>query len=836
MSVDTAWRASLEEAWHRPRTFYGYLTAVQHRSLGARFVATGLVFFLLAGIAAILMRIQLAVPEAQFLDAELYNQIFTMHGTTMMFLFAVPIAQGIGIYIVPMMIGARDMAFPRLNAFGYWVYFLGGTALWVSLFFGQAPNSGWFNYPTLGTARYQAGMNIDVYALTISMVEIAAIVAAIELVVTVLKLRAPGMSLNRMPLFVWAQLVMGVMILAAMPTVLVATLLLELDNMIGTHFYSPGGGGDPLLWQHLFWFFGHPEVYIILLPGLGIVAAVVATFTRHDIVGYPYVAAAFVAIGMLSFAVWVHHMFATGRATTGMGLFSVATFAVVIPSGVQMFATLATMAYGRLRMSVPMLYVLGFVFVFILGGLTGVNVASIPFDLQVHDTYFVVAHFHYVLLGGMLFPLFAGLYYWFPKFTGRMLDDRLGKLSFWVIFVGMNVTFFPMHLLGLWAMPRRVYTYLPGLGWDRLNLLATIGAGIFALGVATYLFNAVRSVLNGPPAPADPWGAGTLEWSIASPPPVYGFARTPVVDDRNPLWRPRTDVLADAAHDLDDPRLETSFDRRETMATSLIDAVPQFRAVQQTSTIVPFLAALAVAFTFLSALIEPLLILVGLVLVAFALFVWFKPDPQEWDRDWLRAGPEGSLPTSFEAARHGYRSTTWAGGLVTVLVSASVFVTLIVSYLYLRVGHDVWPIDPVEPRALAGPLLASLPLIASVVPLGLARRAIARDDHRTAGLGLLAAGALALLFGVLKVVEYVQLDQDPRANVSASLDWTLTGFHLLYVLAFVVAAVVVGIYTLRGLFHGDRPDGVTVTAMFGGFVALVWIPLFAVVYLGHALM
>src|SRR4051812_47807598 len=464
------------------------------------------------------MRVQLAQPEQTLLTPERYNQIFTTHGATMMFLFAVPAMEGLALYLVPLMIGTRELSFPRLNAFGYWCYLFGGTALWLSLALQVAPDAGWFNYPPLSAARFSSGANIDVYATAVPLIELAAVVTAMELVVTILTHRAPGMSINRMPLFVWAVLVMAVMIVVAMPPLIVACLMLFADRNAATHFFDSTAGGDPLLWQHLFWFFGHPEVYLMLLPGLGAISTIVATSVRRPTAAYSLVAISFVMIGAISFAVWMHHMFATDDSVETLTGFSAATLSVVIPSGIQVFSLLATLWHGRLRLSVPLLFAFGFVFVFVAGGLTGVQVASVPFDWQLHDSYFVVAHFHYVLLGGVVLPLLGGVYYWFPKFTGRLLDDRLGVGSFALIFVGINVTFFPLPLAGLAGMPRRVATYPAGVGWDTYQLISTIGAFVLAAGFAIYLVNVVRSARSGRPAPGNPWRAGTLEWLPSSPP------------------------------------------------------------------------------------------------------------------------------------------------------------------------------------------------------------------------------------------------------------------------------------------------------------------------------
>ncbi|HUF36277.1 MAG TPA: cbb3-type cytochrome c oxidase subunit I, partial [Gemmatimonadales bacterium] len=437
---DRLWRT-----WERPPGVIGWLSAVNHRVIGFRFIATAMFFFLIGGLEALAMRAQLASPQAGLISPELYNQIMTMHGTTMMFFFAVPVMEGLGIYFVPLMLGARDMAFPRMNALGYWIYVIAGVTLYWGFLTGQAPEGGWTSYPPLTEQEYLPGLGMDTWATAITFLEISALLAAIELIVTIIKQRAPGMSVNRMPLFVWAILVMSFMIIFAMPAVMLASVMLGLDRLVGTAFFDPSAGGHPLLFQHLFWFFGHPEVYIIFVPALGIVSSVLPAFVRREIVGYTALAVATVLIGFVSFGLWVHHMFTTGVPILGAGFFAAASMIVAIPSGIQIFAWLATIwSARRVVWSTSLLFVLGFIVLFTLGGITGVMVASVPFDWQVHDTYFVVAHFHYVLIGGAVFPLFAGLYYWFPKITGRLLSERLGRWHFWLMFVGFNLTFFPM--------------------------------------------------------------------------------------------------------------------------------------------------------------------------------------------------------------------------------------------------------------------------------------------------------------------------------------------------------------------------------------------------------
>src|SRR5687768_3235795 len=478
--------ADLEAIWAVPRS-WRIVTAVNNTVIGYFYVGTALLFFLLAGILALLMRLQLAVPSNTFLSQETYNQIFTMHGTVMMFLFAVPMVEAMGILLLPQMLGARDQPFPRLGAFAFWAYFVGGIVFFGTLFFDLAPNGGWFMYPPLTSTQFSLGVGADFWLLGIGFIEISAIAGAIEIIVGVLRTRAPGMTLDKMPMFAWTMLIFAGMIVFAFPAVILATMMLELERAFGWPFFLPSKGGDALLWQHLFWFFGHPEVYIIFLPAAGMVSMIVPTMTRTPLVAYNLIVVALIATGFFSFGLWVHHMFTTGIPNLSLGFFSAASMAVSLPSGIQVFAWIATIASGRLQWTTPSLFVLGFLFIFTLGGLTGVMVAMVPFDWQAHDSYFVVAHFHYVLVGGMVFPLFAAFYYWAPAFSRRALSERLGRWTFWLMFIGFNIAFLPMHLTGLWGMPRRVYTYPAEVGWSTLNAVSSIGAFIFAAGVLVFV-------------------------------------------------------------------------------------------------------------------------------------------------------------------------------------------------------------------------------------------------------------------------------------------------------------------------------------------------------------
>jgi cytochrome c oxidase subunit I+III len=613
-------RRELEQTWAQPPGLWHWLRSVDHKSVAKRYIITAFIFFVLAGLEAATMRAQLARPENTVLGPDAYNQFFTMHGLTMMFLFAVPIMEAMGLYFVPLMIGARNVAFPRLNAYGYWVYLCGGIFLYLMFFLNTGPDVGWFGYVPLSGPEFSPGKRADVYAQAITFTEIAALVGSVELIVTIFKNRAPGMTLNRMPLFVWAMLVQAFMVLFAMPWVATATQFLAMDRLIATHFFNPAEGGDALLWQHLFWFFGHPEVYIIFVPALGFVSSIIATFTRRPVFGYPVMVLSMIATGFLGFGLWVHHMFATGLPQLGESFFTGASMMIAIPSGIQIFCWIATIWSGRPRFTVPFLFVLGFVVLFIIGGFTGVMIASVAFDQQVHDSYFIVAHFHYVLIGGAVFPLFGAFYYWFPKVTGRMLSERLGRWNFWLFFIGMNVTFFPMHQLGFEGMPRRVYTYLAESGWGDLNLLATLGAVTIATSMLIFVINVIRSYRGGLLAGDDPWGGETLEWATTSPPPHYNFEYPPVVESRAPLWDTGGEMPVVTG-------LRT--DVRDTLVTTLLDAEPDSKHRHPSPSIWPLLTAIATTILFVTLIFTPWGAVIGTPLLLLGLLGWSWPRGQD---------------------------------------------------------------------------------------------------------------------------------------------------------------------------------------------------------------
>ncbi|WP_372783497.1 cytochrome c oxidase subunit I [Phenylobacterium sp.] len=615
----------LTATWETRPGFIGWLSSVDHKEIGKRYLITAFAFLAIGGVEALIMRAQLARPNQTLLTPAEYNQLFTMHGVTMVFLYALPMLSGFSNYLWPLLLGSRDMAFPRLNAFSYWVFLASGLFIYSTFLIGQAPNAGWFNYVPLAGKEYDPGLNIDVYALGLIFLGISTTVGAINFIVSLMRTRAPGMSINRMPILVWGTLTASVANLFAVPALSAACLLLWLDRTFGMHFYDPHAGGQPLLWQHLFWVFGHPWVYALVLPAMGIVSDALPTFCRRPLVGYTAVALATVTTMVVGFGVWVHHMFATGLPGLALSFFGAASMIIAIPSAVSVFAWLGTIATGRPVFKTPFLYFAGFILLFVIGGVSGFMTAAVPLDWQLTDTYFVVAHLHYVLLGINVFPVIGGLYYWFPKITGRMTSERLGRWGFWVSFIGFNLAFFPMHLSGLRGMPRRIYTYPADMGWDGANMVTSIGSAVFAVGVLITLYNLAVSRVRGAPAGANPWDAATLEWSVSSPPPAYNFRRIPIIASRHPLWEGRLD------HGTGRSVLETDIalqHGRETLATTTLDAEADAILRMPDDSLAPLLLAVTLTIGF-AGLLGHLWWLAGAggVLSALAAAIWLAPSP-----------------------------------------------------------------------------------------------------------------------------------------------------------------------------------------------------------------
>ncbi len=583
-----------------------WITTVNHKDIGILYLVTAFVFFLVGGVESLLMRMQLGTPNNTFLPPDVYNQVFTMHGTTMIFLFVMPLMAGFGNYMVPLMIGARDMAFPRLNALSYWLLLFGGLLLYSSFGLGGAPDTGWFAYAPLTSTQYASSHGMDFWVLGILLTGVGSTLGSLNFVVTILNLRAPGMKMSRMPLYIWQQLVTSFIILFAMPSITVASILLFFERNFGAPFFTPSQGGDPLLWQHLFWFFGHPEVYILILPAFGIISETLPVFSRKPIFGYSAVAYSGVAIGFLGFTVWAHHMFAVGMNPIADAVFSIDSMIIAVPTSIKIFNWIATIWGGKINFKSGFLFSVGFIAMFIIGGLSGVSLAVVPINFQVTDTYYVVAHLHYVLFGGSVFAIFAGIFYWFPKMTGRLLDDRLGKLQFWVQFVGFNLTFFPMHILGLLGMPRRIYTYGSEYGWDTMNLLETIGAFTIALAVLIFIWNFFVSIRRGEKAGNDPWDGHTLEWTMSSPPPAYNFATIPTVHSRRPFWDQKYPHLA-----------------KEKTSAPAMEALPGSVHLPAGS-FYPIIIALGLAATFYAMIFFIPLAIVGVAIAFVGIIGWVR--------------------------------------------------------------------------------------------------------------------------------------------------------------------------------------------------------------------
>jgi cytochrome c oxidase subunit I len=581
------------------------------------------------------MRLQLAGPNLSLLTPEQYNELFSTHGMTMIFLYASPILSGFSNYLWPLLLGSRDMAFPRLNALGYWIYVASGIFLYTGFLTGNGPNDGWFNYVPYASRDYNPGLNEDFYSLGMVFLGISTTVGAANFIVTAFRTRAPGMSINRLPIMVWGTLTASAANLIVVPAVSLAFFLLWMDRQFGTHFFDPSGGGQPLLWQHLFWIFGHPWVYAIVLPAMGMVSDGLPVFCRRPLVGYSFVALSTVATMILGFGVWVHHMFATGLPGMGLSFFSGASIVITVPSAVAVFAWLATIWLGRPVITTAFLFFSSMILLFVIGGVSGFMTASVPVDWQLTDTYFVVAHLHYVLIGINLFPVVGATYFWFPKMSGRMLDERLGQWNFWTMFLGFNLAFLPMHLTGLFGMPRRVYTYAEGMGWDTLNLITSIGSFVFAIGVLLFFINVVKSWKGGAIAGANPWDAPTLEWSVPSPPPPYNFAVIPTVASRHPLWERRLDQEG-AVSSLDRGMLLDS--GKETIGTSALDAEPDMVLEMPEDSLAPLLLALGISILFVGLLLRTWpLTAVGGAVAALALLSWLWPRRELREREPARA-------------------------------------------------------------------------------------------------------------------------------------------------------------------------------------------------------
>jgi cytochrome c oxidase subunit I len=624
-------RGRLLELWETTPGIKGFFTTVDHKMIGIRYIVTAFLFLALGGVESLIMRLQLTHPNATLLTPEQYNDLFSTHGMTMIFLYASPILSGFSNYLWPLLLGSRDMAFPRLNALSYWIYLASGLFLYAGFLTGNGPNDGWFNYVPYAERTYNPGLNQDFYALGMVFLGISTTVGAANFIVTAMRTRAPGMSLSRLPIMIWGTLTASVANLLVIPAVSLAFFLLWMDRQYGTHFFDNTEGGQPLLWQHLFWIFGHPWVYAIVLPAMGMVSDGLPVFCRRPLVAYAPVAISTVATMLLGFGVWVHHMFATGLPAVSMSFFSGISIVIVVPSAVAVFAWLATIWHGRPVITTAFLFFSSMILLFVIGGVSGFMTASVPVDWQLTDTYFVVAHLHYVLIGINVFPVIGAVYFWFPKMTGRLLDERLGRWNFWTMFIGFNLAFLPMHVTGLLGMPRRVYTYGPGMGWDTLNLVTTIGSFVLALGVLLLIINVLKSLRLGAPAGANPWDAPSLEWSVPSPPPAYNFAVIPTVATRHPLWESRLGAPGARSSVDQGMLLDTG---KETLGTSALNAHPDMVLEMPHDSFAPFMLALGTAVLFVGLLLRQSVTAgIGTAIAALALLVWLWPRQELRERE-----------------------------------------------------------------------------------------------------------------------------------------------------------------------------------------------------------
>lgn len=818
--------ATLRRIWDNKPGLIGQLTAVNHGTIGLRFIFTGFAFLLIGGMLAMFIRLQLAWPGNQVLDPERYSQFVTMHGTTMMFLFAVPIMEGYAMYLIPKMLGSRDLPFPRMSAFGYWCYLFGGLFLYSSFLFGAAPDGGWFMYVPLTGSTYTPGMSADFWLIGVTFAEIAAVTAAVELIVAILLTRAPGMSIQRMPLFAWYILVTAFMIAFGFPPLILASILLEIERAFDFAFFEVARGGNPLLWQHLFWLFGHPEVYIIFLPAAGVVSTLIPTFARRPAVGYTWIVLAIIATGFISFGLWVHHMFAVGIPLLSLSFFSAASMAVAIPMGIQVFSWLATLWAGKPWVRIPMLYLIGFFFIFVLGGLTGVMLALVPFDWQAHDTHFVVAHLHYVLIGGLMFPLFAGLYYWLPLMTGRMPSETISRTGFWLVFIGFNLTFLPMHLTGLMGLPRRVYTYSDTLGVSWLNLLSTAASFVLAVGIVAILVDVVLCLRHGRRSERNPWQAGSLEWALAAPVPTYNFASIPTVDSGYPLWsRP---ALAGESAGADGLLGRPTHGRRELLGTGLLSAAPEQVIRLSSSTWLPLLTAgaIGVLLTFFLAKIYIAAALMLLPLVALVgRWLWTTGDPGGPSH--VDVSPQLRLPTQVTARN----APGWWALLIALLIDGSLFASLVFSYFYLWLDAPAWPPPSSTVGGWSWPLLALALLAASEPAMTWARRCAGQGRLPAQRIWLLVAGALGVGFLAIQLVALASTVGAPQTHAYASLVWTLAGFHGVHLVIAILATVFVWMRSRRGHGGAERHLESRVGAGLWRYVVIQGLVVWAVVHL-----
>jgi cytochrome c oxidase subunit I len=800
--------------WKGEPGLVGVLGTVDHKKIGKRYIVTAFGFLIAGGLLALLMRWQLAGPNRHVLGPEAYDQVFTMHGVTMIFWYASPILSGIAVYVVPLMIGARDLAYPRLNAFTYWVFLASGIFLMSSMVFGQAPDAGWFAYTPFSDKMYSPGLGLDFYALSLIFLTISTTGGAINMIATILRHRAPGMTPKKAPLMLYSTLTASAVTVFALPPLTVACTFLELQRQWHFHFFDLAHGGDPVMWQHLFWFFGHPWVYVIFLPATGFISMILPVFSRRPIVGHTWVATATVMTGVIGFAVWVHHMFSNGGHHGAMGFFSAASMVLSVFSAIQFAAWLATMVKGRPVFATPMLFCLGFLGAFAIGGLSGVIVALIPLDWQVTDSYFVVAHLHYVLIGANVFPVFAALYYWYPKMTGRLLDERLGKWSFVTMFVGFTLTFFPMHITGVLGMTRRIYTYGADRPWVLANQIETAGAAILTIGILLTIINVIVSKRRGIVAGKNPWNADTLEWDTESPPPVYGSVHLPTVATLHPLWDEH-----DEEHDPNDERV---FDQgRLTLTTTMIDAEPVAVAKVPEDSLAPLVATIGFYGIFTALLLKEQWYALGAALLTGLVMAWWQwpkpekqPEPPPID-DILR----GALDV-----KRGSFGMKWFIG-----TEAMLFVGLFFAYYYLGTLQPHWPLSKPPKLTFALVMLGILLASSIVLHWGETREKLGKDVQARVAIALTLV--LGAVFVVVQMAEYhVHLrEMLPQEDSYASIFFTITSFHAAHLL---VGLAMLGYVLFQPSLDPDRPPHkpLHAAALYWHFVDVVWVVIVALLY------
>jgi cytochrome c oxidase subunit I len=784
-------------------TVLSWLTTVDHKRIGILYGATGFAFFLLGGIEALLIRLQLAVPNNTVVGAHAFNALFTMHGTTMIFLAVMPFNAMFFNYMVPLLIGARDVAFPRLNALSYWIFLAGGLLLNASLLAGTPPDVGWFGYANLTSKHYAPGLGVDFWILSLQILGVSSVISAINFIVTILNMRAPGMSMMRMPVFVWMSLVVQFLIALAFPPITVGLIYLMFDRFFGTHFYDVAAGGDLHLWQHLFWIFGHPEVYILILPAFGIVSEVLPTFARKPLFGAPVVIYSGVLIGFFGFGVWSHHMFAAGMGPVADAAFSIATMLIAIPTGVKIFNWLATLWGGSIRATSALHFAVGLVGLFTIGGLSGIMHASPPVDLQQTDSYFVVAHLHYVLIGGSLFGLFAGIYYWWPKMTGRLLGEGLGKLNFWVMFAGFNLAFFPQHYLGALGMPRRIYTYRPDAGWAGANFASTIGAFGIALAVLIFMINTWRSLRRGAPAPADPWDGRTLEWRTSSPPPAHDFDAIPPIYGRDSFWREKYGPRRGPAAGV------SSAEGGGTHEAMHLPAPSHW----------PVLVALGMLIAAVGALTHVWLVVVGILWAIWAIFRLALEHHRT---------PEHAHQTGVLALDHR-KMAMW----VFLGSECFFFGTLVATYLAYK-GRSVVGPAPHEILNIPVTSVSTFDLLMSSLLMVLALAAVQRGDRRQARLWLFGTAFFGLIFLGFQAYEFTEFVHEGftlQQNLFGSTFFVLTGLHGTHVAIGVLWLLSLWVLALRGRLGAADAVKVEIAGLYWHFVDVVWIAIFTLVYL-----